>query len=132
MRLSVIGGGYVGTTIAACFADVGHEIINVDIDQDVVDTINAGEAPAHEDGLPDFLTKHTGDDGRLRATTEYDEILETNVTFLCLPTPQYADGSIDLSIMETGAEQLGNTLAKKTPGTPSSSRVLSSRAQRKT
>ncbi|MFB6252378.1 MAG: UDP-glucose 6-dehydrogenase AglM [Halobellus sp.] len=115
MKISVIGSGYVGTTIAACFADLGHEVVNIDVDADVVETINTGETPIHEEGLPDLLEKHAGDDGtgRLRATTEYDALLETDVTFLCLPTPQYDDGSIDLSIVETGAEQLGETLQRK-------------------
>jgi len=115
MRISVIGSGYVGTTIAACFATVGHEVVNVEIDEDIVDTINAGESPIHEDRLPELVSEHAGETGtgRLRATTNYEEILETDVTFLCLPTPQSADGSIDLSIMKTGAKQLGETLADK-------------------
>jgi UDPglucose 6-dehydrogenase len=115
MHISVIGSGYVGTTIAACFADLGHDVVNVDIDQDIVATLNAGEAPIHEDGLPELLNKHAGDEGtgRLRATTDYAELLDTDVTFLCLPTPQNEDGSIDLSIMEIGAAQLGETLAEK-------------------
>ena len=45
MRLSIIGSGYVGTTVAACFADLGHEVVNVDIDEEIVATINAGDAP---------------------------------------------------------------------------------------
>jgi UDPglucose 6-dehydrogenase len=114
MLLSVVGSGYVGTTIAACFADLGHDVINIDIDRDIVDAINAGEAPIHEDGLAELLTKHAGDGGtgRLRATTDYAEILDTDVTFLCLPTPQDEDGSIDLSIMEASAAQLGEALAQ--------------------
>lgn len=112
MRLSVIGSGYVGTTIAACFADLGHDVINVDIDEEIVDAINSGTAPIHEDKLPDLVADHSGEGGtgRLRATTDYDAVRETDVTFLCLPTPQNDDGSIDLSIMETGAAKLGTTL----------------------
>jgi len=115
MRLSVIGSGYVGTTIAACFADLGHEVVNIDIDDDLVETINSGTAPIHEDGLPELVAEHAGEDttGRLQATTEYDALLDTEATFLCLPTPQNEDGSIDLSIMERGAAQLGDTLASK-------------------
>jgi UDPglucose 6-dehydrogenase len=115
MRISVIGSGYVGTTIAACFAEVGHEVTNVEIDEDIVATINDGESPIHEDRLPELVSKHAGETGtgRLRATTDYETILETDVTFLCLPTPQADDGSIDLSIMETGTEQLGETLGNK-------------------
>lgn len=115
MHLSVVGSGYVGTTIAACFADLGHDIVNVDIDEEIITAINAAEAPIHEDGLPELLEKHAGPNStnRLHATTDYAEILDTDVTFLCLPTPQNDDGSIDLSIMEAGAEQLGATLADK-------------------
>ena len=115
MNLSVIGSGYVGTTIAACFADLGHEVVNVDIDEDVVETINDGRAPIHEDGLPDLVATHAGADGtgRLRATTAYEAVHDTDVTVLCLPTPQRDDGGIDLSVMEAGAEQLGQTLAQK-------------------
>ncbi|ELZ19139.1 UDP-glucose 6-dehydrogenase [Haloterrigena salina JCM 13891] len=115
MRISVIGSGYVGTTIATCFADLGHEVVNVEIDEDIVETINAGKSPIHEDRLPELVAEHAGEGGtgRLRATTDYSVVLETDVTFLCLPTPQSEDGSIDLSIMEAGAEQLGETLARK-------------------
>ncbi|QKY21486.1 UDP-glucose/GDP-mannose dehydrogenase family protein [Halolamina sp. CBA1230] len=115
MHLSIVGSGYVGSTIAACFADLGHDVVNIDIDQSIVDTINAGEAPIHEDGLPELVDAHAGENStnRLRATTDYDAVLDTDVTFLCLPTPQAEDGSIDLSIMAAGAEQLGETLAAK-------------------
>ncbi|MUW15143.1 nucleotide sugar dehydrogenase [Halorubrum sp. CBA1125] len=115
MQLSVIGSGYVGTTVASCFADLGHEVVNVDIDQEIVDSINSGTPPVHEEGLPELVAEHAGADGtgRLRATTDYDAVLDTDVTFLCLPTPQNDDGSIDLSIMEAGATRLGATLAAK-------------------
>lgn len=115
MRASIIGSGYVGTTVAACFADLGHDVVNIDIDQAIVDAINEGDAPLHEDGLPTLITTHAGPDGtgRLEATTDYEAVLDSEITFLCLPTPQTADGSINLSIMETAAEQLGSTLAIK-------------------
>ncbi|QAU12147.1 UDP-glucose/GDP-mannose dehydrogenase family protein [Halorubrum sp. BOL3-1] len=115
MRLSIIGSGYVGTTVAACFADLGHEVVNVDIDEEIVEAINDGTAPIHEEGLPELIAKHAGPNGtgRLKATTDYAAVLDTEVTFLCLPTPQNDDGSIDLSIMEAGATQLGETLAEK-------------------
>jgi len=113
MRISIVGSGYVGTTVAACFADLGHDVINIDIDETVVEAINAGEAPIHEEGLSELIAKHAGPNGtgRLRATTDYAAVLDTDVTFLCLPTPQNDDGSIDLSIMEAGASRLGETLA---------------------
>ncbi|WP_339102769.1 UDP-glucose 6-dehydrogenase AglM [Haloterrigena salinisoli] len=111
MDVSIIGSGYVGTTIAACLADLGHDVLNVEIDEDIVATINAGEAPIHESGLEERIAEHAGT--TLRATTDYDEIRGTDVTFLCLPTPQTDDGGLDLAPMRAGAESLGRTLAEK-------------------
>lgn len=111
MRVSIVGSGYVGTTIAACFAEFGHQVTNVDVDEDVVATINAGDTPIHEPYLDDLLAKHGGD--RLTATTDYADLLDTDVTFLALPTPANEDGSIDTSVIEAAAKTLGRTLAEK-------------------
>ncbi|THE63666.1 UDP-glucose/GDP-mannose dehydrogenase family protein [Salinadaptatus halalkaliphilus] len=111
MHVSIVGSGYVGTTVAACLADLGHDIVNVEIDPDTVDAINAGEAPIHEPGLQERIEAHAGD--RLRATTDYDALLETDLTFLCLPTPSADDGSLELGPMRSGARSLGQTLADK-------------------
>ncbi|WP_436344887.1 UDP-glucose 6-dehydrogenase AglM [Natronorubrum sp. FCH18a] len=111
MHVSIVGSGYVGTTVAACLADLGHDVINIEIDEEIVETINAGEAPIHESGLADRIAEHAGTN--LRATTDYAEIRETDVTFLCLPTPQADDGSLDLAIMRAGSESLGQALAEK-------------------
>ncbi|WP_323172296.1 UDP-glucose 6-dehydrogenase AglM [Natrialba sp. PRR66] len=112
MHVSIVGSGYVGTTVAACLADLGHEVVNVEIDEDIVETINAGEAPIHESGLAERIADHAGTN--LRATTDYAEVRETDVTFLCLPTPQADDGSLDLAPMRAGAESLGRALEGKT------------------
>ncbi|QFU81417.1 UDP-glucose 6-dehydrogenase AglM [Natronorubrum aibiense] len=111
MHVSIVGSGYVGTTIAACLADLGHEVVNVEIDEDIVATINAGEAPIHESGLEERIAEHAGTN--LRATTDYAAVRDTDVTFLCLPTPQADDGSLDLAVMRAGAESLGRALATK-------------------
>jgi UDPglucose 6-dehydrogenase len=111
VNVSIVGSGYVGTTIAACFADLGHSVVNVDIDEDVVDTINDGRAPIHEPGLEKRIAEHAGEN--LHATTDYDAVLDTDVTFLALPTPSKDDGRIDTSIMQAAAERLGETLSGK-------------------
>src|SRR6056297_618428 len=111
MNVSVVGSGYVGTTIAACFADLGHDVTTVDIDEDIVTAINDGEAPIHEPGLDPMVSLYGGD--RLRETTDYDAIRETDVTFLALPTPANDDGSIDLGAMKAGATSVGEALAEK-------------------
>jgi UDPglucose 6-dehydrogenase len=110
MRVSIIGSGYVGTSVAACFADLGHTVTNVDIDEDVVAAINEGESPISEPGLDELVAAYGGD--RMAATTDYDAVLDTDLTFLALLTPSREDGSIDLSYMKAAAETLGETLTK--------------------
>ena len=111
MNVSIVGSGYVGTTVAACLADLGHDVVSVDIDESVVRSINAGEAPIHEPDLAPLVSAYGG--GRLRATTEYDAIRKTDLTFLALPTPTDADGHIDLDAMEAGARSVGEALESK-------------------
>ena len=111
MHVSIVGSGYVGTTVAACLADLGHDVVNVEIDQEIVDMINAGEAPIHESGLEERIAEHAGTN--LRATTDYAAVRDTDVTLLCLPTPQADDGSLELAIMRAGAESLGRALEPK-------------------
>ncbi|MFU1782665.1 UDP-glucose 6-dehydrogenase AglM [Haloarcula japonica] len=109
MNVSIVGSGYVGTTVAACLADLGHEVVTIDIDEGIVDAVNDGRSPIHEPGLDELVAEHGG--GRLRASTDYDEILDTELTMLALPTPSNDDGSIDLQFMEAGAASVGEALA---------------------
>ncbi len=111
MNVSIVGSGYVGTTVAACLADLGHEVVNVDVDEAVVAAINDGDAPIHEPGLQERVAEHAG--SRLRATTDYGAVRDTDVTFLALPTPSTEDGSIDTTYVEAGARSLGEALASK-------------------
>jgi len=111
MHVTVIGSGYVGTTIAACFAEFGHEVTAIDIDEDIVQTINNGTAPIDEPGLDDLLEIHT--EGPLQATTSYDPIPDSDITFLAIGTPSNVDGSIDLSALEAATEATGEALADK-------------------
>ena len=114
MNVSIVGSGYVGTTVAACLADLGHDVTTIDIDERIVTAINDGESPIHEPGLDDLVAEHGGD--RLQATTDYGVVPETDLTMLALPTPSNADGSIDLQYMEAGAESVGNALAEADDG----------------
>jgi len=109
MQVTVVGSGYVGTTLAACLADAGHDVTAVDIDPDVVAAINDGRAAIHEPGLDDLLAEHAGD--RLRATTEYESVPDADVTFLAIGTPSNEDGSIGLGALGAAAEMTGEALA---------------------
>jgi UDPglucose 6-dehydrogenase len=111
MHITVIGSGYVGTTISACFAEMGHTVTAIDIDQEIVDTLNAGEAPITEPGLEELIATHAG--GRFTASTRYDAVPESDVTFLAIGTPSNDDGSIDLTGLEAAAKATGEALAEK-------------------
>lgn len=111
MNISIVGSGYVGTTVAACLADFGHEVTNIDIDETIVAEINAGRAPIHEPGLDALVAEHGGES--LQATTDYGVVRDTEVTFLALPTPSTDSGTIDTSIIETSVRSLADALANK-------------------
>ena len=108
MDVSVVGSGYVGTTLAACLADLGHAVTAVDIDDDVVAIIRAGEAPIHEPGLEELIAAHAGN--RLDATTDHAAVRETDVTFLAVNTPSKSDGSIDTAAIEAAARGVGEAI----------------------
>lgn len=109
MNVNVVGSGYVGTTLAACLADLGHTLMAIDIDQSVVDAINHGHAPLHEPGLDELLAEHVSE--RLHATTSYETLADADVTFLAIGTPSEADGSIDSGPLAAAAEMVGEALA---------------------
>ncbi|WP_128475848.1 UDP-glucose 6-dehydrogenase AglM [Halorussus pelagicus] len=108
MQINIIGSGYVGTTVGACLADLGHEVTTIDIDEEVVAAINAGESPIHEPGLDDLLAEHVG--GNLTATTSYDDLADAAVTFLAVQTPSRPDGSIDTGPLLSAARMAGEAL----------------------
>ncbi|WP_128433141.1 UDP-glucose dehydrogenase family protein [Streptomyces cyaneus] len=88
MRLTVIGTGYLGATHAACMAELGHEVLGVDVDPEKVAALQAGRVPFHEPGLPELIAKHTAS-GRLRFTSDYAEAgAFGDVHFVCVGTPQ--------------------------------------------
>jgi UDPglucose 6-dehydrogenase len=109
MQINVVGSGYVGTTLAACLADLGHEVTAIDIDESVVETLNEGDAPLHEPGLDDLVAEHAGE--RLRATTSYNGVADADVTFLAVQTPSREDGSIDVAPLAAAAEMTGEALS---------------------
>lgn len=111
MKVSIIGTGYVGLVTGACLADVGHEVICVDVDPRKVEMIRSARAPIHEQGLPELLEKHAG--SRLRATTDLAAaVAETDITFIAVGTPA-SQGRIDLSYVEAAATEIGRALGAK-------------------
>ncbi len=111
MHISVVGSGYVGTTLAACLADLGHESVAIDIDETTVSRLNAGESTIHEPGLDELLTRHAGD--RLRATVDHTAVVDTAMTFLAVGTPANPDGTIDERALVQAARDVGEALRAK-------------------
>ncbi|MBC9727995.1 UDP-glucose/GDP-mannose dehydrogenase family protein [Streptomyces sp. TRM68367] len=107
MRLSVIGTGYVGAVHAACMAEVGHEVLGVDVDAERITALAAGRVPFYEPGLGGML-KRTVDGGRLRFTTSTAEAVRfADMHFVCVGTPQRpGSGAADLRYVEAAVDAL--------------------------
>jgi UDPglucose 6-dehydrogenase len=109
-KIAVIGTGYVGLTTGACFAHIGHEVVCADIDQAKVDLLNRGEIPILETGL-DNLVREGVSGGKLSFVLgAAAAVAECEFAYLCVPTPQGADGSADLSYIEAAAREIGPLL----------------------
>lgn len=90
LRLSVIGTGYLGVTHAACMADLGYEVIGLDIDEAKIDVLRTGTVPFYEPGLDAVLARAI-ESGRLTFTTSFAEVGEfADIHFVCVGTPQAA------------------------------------------
>jgi UDPglucose 6-dehydrogenase len=108
LRVSVIGTGYLGLTHAVCMADLGHEVLAIDVDAEKIAKAARGETPFFEPGLEPLLRKNL-DSGRLRFTDSFAEIGEFgDVHFVCVGTPQVKDGggNADLSYVFGAVEAL--------------------------
>jgi UDPglucose 6-dehydrogenase len=113
LRVTVIGTGYLGLTHAVCMADLGHDVLAIDIDEKKLATAASGQAPFFEPGLEPLLRKHL-DSGRLRFTTSFADIgAFGDVHFLCVGTPQAADGQADLSYLHAAADALAPYLERE-------------------
>ena len=109
-KIAVIGTGYVGLTTGACFAQLGHEVICADIDVEKVARLNRGEIPIHEPGL-DRVVEEGRASGRLTFVVGAAVAARhSEFAYLCVPTPEGADGSADLSYIEAAAREIGPVL----------------------
>ncbi|WP_168701751.1 UDP-glucose dehydrogenase family protein [Gordonia paraffinivorans] len=111
MKLTVIGCGYLGATHAACMAELGHDVLGVDVDGAKVARLQAGEVPFFEPGLSDILRRNL-DAGRLRFTTDHHAAAEhASIHFIGVGTPQEARGRrADLSAVYAAIDTLVPTL----------------------
>ena len=106
VKITVVGAGYVGCVSAAGFAEIGHDVICVDIDAEKIAKLNAGEVPFYEPGLLDLIGRNVKD-GRLRFSTDLKSSVKGRDTvFLAVGTPSKADGSADLSFLFEAAARV--------------------------
>ncbi len=107
MNITIFGSGYVGLVTATCFADVGNEVLCVDIDADKVARLRNGEVPIYEPGLTELVHKGIGE-GRLRFTTDAAEGISHGLyQFIAVGTPPNEDGSADLQYVLNVARSIG-------------------------
>jgi len=106
-RLTVLGTGYLGATHAACMAELGFEVLGMDVDAAKIEILNRGAIPFFEPGLADVLQRNI-EAGRLRFTTSYEEVAEFgDVHFLCVGTPQQPGSyAADMKYVDAVTEQL--------------------------
>lgn len=110
MKIAVVGTGYVGLVTGTCFAETGNQVTCVDINEDKINRMKAGEVPIYEPGLEDLFHRNV-EEGRLVFTTDLASGIEgAKVIFLALPTPPGEDGSADLKYILQVAKDLGPLL----------------------
>jgi len=97
MKIGIIGTGYVGLVTGVCFAENGNEVICMDVDENKIERLKTGDPVIFEPQLEELLKKNIGEN-RITFTTSLKETVQTSdIIFLCLPTPPYEDGSVDIS-----------------------------------
>ena len=107
MKITIFGSGYVGLVTGACFAEVGNDVLCVDIDQQKIDSLNEGIIPIHEPGLDEIVAENIKE-GRLRFTSNLREGVEFGLyQFIAVGTPPDEDGSADLRHVLSVAESIG-------------------------
>jgi len=93
MRIVVVGSGYVGLVSAACFAEIGHDVISVDNDGDKIAALERGEVPIHERFLPELFSRHRG--VRLRFSTSLKEAaIDSEAVFITVGRHNQRPGSL--------------------------------------
>ena len=97
LKISVIGTGYLGATHAACMSHLGFEVVGIDVDPAKIESLAAGTIPFYEPGLQELLQSELAT-GRLSFSSDLSAISDCDVHFICVGTPQVADGlAADLS-----------------------------------
>ncbi|GAA2455609.1 UDP-glucose/GDP-mannose dehydrogenase family protein [Streptomyces macrosporus] len=118
LRITVIGTGYLGVTHAAAMAELGFEVLGLDVVAEKIETLSAGRVPFYEPGLEELLRRHVagveGSTGRLRFTTSWEEVgAFGDVHFICVNTPQkQGEYACDMSYVDSAVDSLAPHLTR--------------------
>lgn len=112
MKITVAGTGYVGLVAGVCFAEVGHNVICVDVDEEKVKVMESGVSPIYEEGLQELMQKNYAA-GRLHYTTDYQSAYkDADAIFIGVGTPELPDGSANLNYIATVSRQIAESVEK--------------------
>jgi len=110
LNICIIGTGYVGLVAAACLAEMGNDVVCIDVNPEVIDQLKAGNVHIFEPGLEPLVTRNTAE-GRLTFSTDLAEGMQDALfVFNCVGTPSMPDGSCDLSYVDNVATQIGQII----------------------
>jgi UDPglucose 6-dehydrogenase len=113
MKIGIVGTGYVGLVTGTCFAEMGYDVMCVDVDAKKVETLKTGVSTIYEPGLEHLVARNVKED-RLHFTTNLEDAAsDCVVMFLALPTPPGEDGSADLSYVEGVAKDLSEIWSRE-------------------
>jgi len=109
MRIAVIGSGYVGLVAAACFAELGHQVISIDNDVEKIEMLENGGVPIHEEFLPELLARHRGKN--LTFSTDLPKsVRQSQAIFIAVGTPSTEGGEADLSYVEQVSREVASAI----------------------
>jgi UDPglucose 6-dehydrogenase len=109
MRIAVVGSGYVGLVAAACFAEIGHQVVCIDNDETKVAALKRGETIIHEEFLPELLARHSGE--RLQFTTSLAQGLkDAAMLFIAVGTPPCENGEADVSVLDSVCREIARSV----------------------
>lgn len=109
MNIGVIGCGYVGLVTAACFAELGHNVVAAESDTAKLQLLRKGQSPVHERDLPSLLHKHTGTRLQFRESIA-EAVQHAQVVFICVGTPSLHSGESDLSYVDAAVGEISRCM----------------------
>ena len=110
MKIGVIGSGYVGLVAAACFAEMGNDVICIDIDEKKINSLKNGKVPIYEPGLDSLVINNFKKERLIFSTNIFDALNNAKVVFIAVGTPMGDDGSADLQYVLNVAKSIGENI----------------------